>query len=223
MTAPTYQYVDLPGASVVVPRALLAARENLGDTVAARAMMCLHGGAGFGKTLAVNTCLHEFEPGEDVRRITFHARPTTRAVGHELFTALELPGCPPRYAGEFDHLLKNSLSTRPRTLVLHEAQWLSSGLLEYVRYLCDDPHAQLAVLGEARAIDRFRSGSGGLRLTLAWRAGLRGTAATGRGMGWSATASPVSGRARSACAGAMTAAAWSPSPGATNTALPRGR
>ncbi|TDU73545.1 hypothetical protein [Streptomyces sp. KS 21] len=35
----------------------------------------------------------------------------------------------------------------------------------------------LAALGEARVIDRFRSGSGDLRLTLAWPAGLRGTAA----------------------------------------------
>ncbi|MFD9302235.1 hypothetical protein ACFWCB_06010 [Streptomyces sp. NPDC060048] len=34
----------------------------------------------------------------------------------------------------------------------------------------------LAVLGEVRVIERFRSGSGGLRVTLAWLAGLRGTA-----------------------------------------------
>ncbi|MFD4866228.1 hypothetical protein [Streptomyces sp. NPDC058412] len=37
----------------------------------------------------------------------------------------------------------------------------------------------LAVPGEVRVIDRFRSGSGGLRLTLAWPAGLRGTAGSG--------------------------------------------
>ncbi|MFJ9551119.1 hypothetical protein [Streptomyces erythrochromogenes] len=37
----------------------------------------------------------------------------------------------------------------------------------------------LAVPGEVRVIDRFRSGSGGLRLMLAWPAGLRGTAAPG--------------------------------------------
>ncbi|MGW6973775.1 hypothetical protein [Streptomyces sp. NPDC054952] len=37
----------------------------------------------------------------------------------------------------------------------------------------------LAVPGQVRVIDRFRSGSGGLRLTLAWPAGLRGTAASG--------------------------------------------
>ncbi|MFF1561561.1 hypothetical protein [Streptomyces sp. NPDC058279] len=37
----------------------------------------------------------------------------------------------------------------------------------------------LAVLGEVRVIDRFRSGAGGLRLTLAWPAGLRGAALAG--------------------------------------------
>ncbi|GAB1339761.1 hypothetical protein ACE1SV_63510 [Streptomyces sp. E-15] len=63
MTAATYQYVDLPDASVVTTRALLTARENITDTVAARAMMCIHGGAGFGKTLAVNTCLRALAPG----------------------------------------------------------------------------------------------------------------------------------------------------------------
>ncbi|MEU3668334.1 MULTISPECIES: hypothetical protein [Streptomyces] len=36
-----------------------------------------------------------------------------------------------------------------------------------------------AVLGEVRVIERFRSGAGGLRLTLAWPARLRGTAASG--------------------------------------------
>ncbi|WP_327136282.1 hypothetical protein OG311_40385 (plasmid) [Streptomyces sp. NBC_01343] len=36
--------------------------------------------------------------------------------------------------------------------------------------------APLAVLGEVRVIERFRSGAGGLRVTLAWPAGLRGTA-----------------------------------------------
>jgi hypothetical protein len=39
MTAATYQYVDLPDAAVVTTRALLTARENITDTVAARAMM----------------------------------------------------------------------------------------------------------------------------------------------------------------------------------------
>ncbi len=71
MTDTTYRYVGLPDACVVTTRALLTARENITDTVAARAMMCIHGGAGFGKTLAVNTCLRALEPAEDVRKITF--------------------------------------------------------------------------------------------------------------------------------------------------------
>ena len=109
-------------------------------------MMCIHGGAGFGKTMAVTSCLRQLEPGEDIRRITFHARATTRAVRHELHTALELPGQPPRSATEFDHLLKATLAAHPRTLVLDEAQWLSSDQLEYVRDLWDDPYTQLAVI-----------------------------------------------------------------------------
>ncbi|MGW0564802.1 hypothetical protein ACWDZ4_30440 [Streptomyces sp. NPDC003016] len=120
MTVATYQYVDLPDASVVTTRALLAARENIGDTVAARAMMCIYGGAGFGKTLAVNTCLRELEPGEDVRRVTFRTRPTARAVRYELFTALDLAGEPPRHLSEFDGLLKTALSERPRTFLVDE-------------------------------------------------------------------------------------------------------
>ncbi|MFF1659605.1 ATP-binding protein [Streptomyces sp. NPDC058255] len=79
MTAAAYQYVDLPDASVVTTRALLTARDNITDTVAARAMMCLHGGAGFGKTLAVNICLREREAHEDVRRVTFRAWPNAPA------------------------------------------------------------------------------------------------------------------------------------------------
>ncbi|GAA2289038.1 hypothetical protein GCM10010145_69230 [Streptomyces ruber] len=144
--ASTDQYTALPDARLVTTRALLTARENLTDTINARAMMCLHGGAGFGETVAVTSCLRELQASEDIRRITFHARPTTRAVRHELFTALQLPGQPPRYATEFDHLLKNTLTTHPRTLVLDEAQGLSSDQLEYVRFLWDDPYTQLAVV-----------------------------------------------------------------------------
>jgi hypothetical protein len=145
VTAPAYQYVDLPDASVVTTRALLTARENIIDTVAARAMMCIHGGAGFGKTLAVNVCLRDLEH-EDVRRITFRARPTARAVRYELFTALDLPGQPPRHPSEFDRLLKTALAEHPRTFLVDEAQWLNGEAFEYFRYLWDEPSTQLAII-----------------------------------------------------------------------------
>ncbi|MFD8871539.1 AAA family ATPase [Streptomyces sp. NPDC059590] len=146
MTAATYQCVDLPDASVVTTRALLTARENITDTVAARAMMCIHGGAGFGKTLAVNICLRGLEPHEDVRKITFRARPTARAVRYELFTALDLAGEPPRHPSEFDRLLKTALAERPRTFLVDEAQWLNGEAFEYFRYLWDEPSTQLAII-----------------------------------------------------------------------------
>ncbi|GCD99097.1 hypothetical protein [Embleya hyalina] len=111
--APTDQYVCPPDARPVTTRALLTVRENPADTIAARAMTCIHGGAGFGRTVAVTGCLRELEPDQGIHRITFHARPTTRAVRHELFTGLGLPGRPPRYASEFDHLLKPSSPPTP--------------------------------------------------------------------------------------------------------------
>ncbi|MFC8957833.1 hypothetical protein ACFT8P_35225 [Streptomyces sp. NPDC057101] len=46
-----------------------------------------------------------------------------------------------------------------------------------VRRLTAPAAPPLAVPGGVRVIDRFRSGSGGLRVTLAWPAGMRGTAA----------------------------------------------
>ncbi|MGJ3558177.1 AAA family ATPase [Streptomyces sp. INA 01156] len=145
MTAATYQYVDLPDGSVVTTRALLTARENIGDTLAARATMRNHGGADFGKTLDVNTCLRGLEPGEDVRKITFRARPTARAVRYELFTALDLAGEPPRHPSEFDRLLKTALAERPRTFLVDEAQWLNGEAFEHFRYLWDETATQLAI------------------------------------------------------------------------------
>ncbi|MDF4248775.1 ATP-binding protein [Streptomyces sp. WMMB303] len=144
----TDHYTQLPDAAVVTTRALLAARENIADTIEARAMMCLHGPAGVGKTLAANVCLRELQAaqGEEVCRITFRARPTARAVRHELFAALGLPGDPPRHPSEFDRLLLDSLASQPRTLVVDEAQWLNQETFEYFRFAWDNPYTQIAII-----------------------------------------------------------------------------
>ncbi|WP_406190240.1 ATP-binding protein [Streptomyces sp. NBC_01017] len=141
-----YLGLKLSDAHVVTTRALLTARENLADTVEARAMMCVYGDSGCGKTLAVNTGLRELEPAEDVRRITFRSRPTARAVRYEIFAALGLRGDAPAHPSEFDRLLKDALAVKPRTLVVDEAQWLNSEAFEYFRYLWDDYATQLAII-----------------------------------------------------------------------------
>ncbi|TDU73521.1 hypothetical protein EDD91_0070 [Streptomyces sp. KS 21] len=54
----------------------------------------------------------------------------------------------------------------------------------------------LAVLGEVRVIERYRSGSGGLRVTLAWPAGVRGAAAEGAAGGVVRHGVPYAGSAQ---------------------------
>ncbi|MFD0354339.1 hypothetical protein ACFVHW_11455 [Streptomyces sp. NPDC127110] len=77
----------------------------------------------------------------------------------------------------------------------------------------------LAVLGEARLTERFRSGSGGLRIRVEWPARLRGAARSVRLAGWSGTGSRTRPGARPACAAGSTAAGWAWWPGAESTGL----
>lgn len=71
-------YLGLFGAHIVATDALLMVRDNLADVVTAKAMMCVHGAAGLGKTLSVNASLHELA-ADAVCRVQFRARPTPRS------------------------------------------------------------------------------------------------------------------------------------------------
>ncbi|MFD0374589.1 hypothetical protein ACFVG7_04910, partial [Streptomyces sp. NPDC127112] len=86
-----------------------------------------------------------------------------------------------------------------------------------VRRLTAPGTTALAVLGEVGVIDRFRSGSGGLRLTLAWPARLRG-AAEGAAGGVVRHGVPYAGPAEGcACArhecGGLVPVSWCPEHG----------
>src|ERR1035437_7340888 len=70
-------YLGLAGANVVATESLLALRDNLADVVQAKAMMCVHGDAGLGKTLSVAASLVALAPA-GVCRVQFRARPTRR-------------------------------------------------------------------------------------------------------------------------------------------------
>ena len=60
----------LAGANVVATESLMMVRDDLADVVAAKAMMCVHGDAGLGKTLSVNASLRALASA-DVCRVQF--------------------------------------------------------------------------------------------------------------------------------------------------------
>ncbi|MEU4472385.1 ATP-binding protein [Micromonospora sp. NPDC023888] len=138
-------YLGLAGANISATEALLSTRDNLADVVEARAMMCVHGDAGLGKTLSVNASLRTLA-AEDVYRVQFRARPTPRDIRHVLFDALGCSGRPPASPIEFDTLLKDVLAERPRVLVCDEAQWLSRECFELWRHLWDDRRTDIAIV-----------------------------------------------------------------------------
>ena len=138
-------YLGLAGANVVATEALLVLRDNLADVLAAKAMMCVHGDAGLGKTLSVNASLRALAPA-DVCRVQFRARPTPRDIRHVLFDALAISGTPPTRPIEFDALLKDALSERFRVLVCDEAQRLSRECFELWRHLWDDRRTDIAIV-----------------------------------------------------------------------------
>lgn len=138
-------YLGLAGANLVATEALLALRDNLADVVAARAMMCVHGQAGLGKTLSVNAALRALAPAE-VCRVQFRARPTPRDIRHVLFEALGVGGSAPTRPIEFDALLKDVLAERFGVLVCDESQWLSRECFELWRHLWDDRRTDIAIV-----------------------------------------------------------------------------
>ncbi|WP_052352091.1 hypothetical protein [Streptomyces collinus] len=68
-------YLNLADARIVATEALLEASENIADTIEARAMSCIYGDAGLGKTFSVLTALKEIS-AERVLLLQFRSRPT---------------------------------------------------------------------------------------------------------------------------------------------------
>jgi hypothetical protein len=132
-------------ASLVATDALLRTKQNLLAVIGKRAMMCLYGDSGLGKTLSVNACLREIAPTHTVR-VEFSSYPSLRDVRNVMFEALELTGRPPRRPFEFNQLLLRELSQEFLVLVCDEAQWLSRECFELYRFLWDNKHTKFAII-----------------------------------------------------------------------------
>lgn len=138
-------YLALPGATIVDTDALKTTHDQLRDVIRARAMACIHGDAGLGKTLSATASLRALAP-DNTLRIQFHQFPKPNHIRTELFQALRLSGVPPTDVVQFDALLCSRLSERFRVLVCDEAQMLSRTCFEYLRRLWDDLDTDIAIV-----------------------------------------------------------------------------
>jgi hypothetical protein len=121
---------------------------GLEQIVSQRAIMCLSGNAGVGKTFALDTVLAaKPRPARRARlgRLVPRPAPTPLSLRSDLADALNLEARL-KDPGAFDAALREVLAARDHLLVVDEAQRLDSACFEYLRYLVDDPHARLAIV-----------------------------------------------------------------------------
>ncbi|MFD4814185.1 AAA family ATPase, partial [Streptomyces sp. NPDC058418] len=122
---------------------------GLEQTADERAIMCLYGDAGCGKTFALETVFaSKTLPARRVRLVRLLPRPapTAAALRADLADALDLAGARPGEPEVFDMALRKALAVRDHLLVVDEAQRLDAACFEYLRYLFDDAGTRLAIV-----------------------------------------------------------------------------
>ncbi|MEV6672009.1 ATP-binding protein [Streptomyces sp. NPDC051162] len=141
-------YLSLTGAETVTLPWFADLARGLEQTAAERAIMCLSGNAGVGKTFALDVVLAGVpRPARRARlgRLVPRPAPTPLSLRSDLADALNLEARP-KDPGAFDAALREVLAARDHLLVVDEAQRLDAACFEYLRYLFDDPHARLAIV-----------------------------------------------------------------------------
>jgi len=138
-------YLGLKDARAMGTRAALEAETRIKKTIKHRAMLCIHGHVGLGKTFAVHTALRTHAPDTTVR-LQFRQAPNMSEIRGALWRALALPGEPPASSDPCDHRIRQALSEQLHVLLLDEVQWLGPTVLEYFRALWDEEDTQLAIV-----------------------------------------------------------------------------
>lgn len=134
-------YLSLAGAETVWLPVFEDLARGLEQTAGQRAIMCLSGNAGVGKTFALDTVLaSKPRPARQARLGRFVPRPapTPLALRSHLADALNLEA-PLKDPGAFDAVLRQVLAARDHLLVVDEAQRLDAACFEYLRYLFATP------------------------------------------------------------------------------------
>jgi len=155
---PNDHYLGLTGARLMPTTASRLTQQHLKSAIKAKAMLCIHGDVGLGKTLAVNTNLRDLAPDKTLW-LECRKGATLTVLCSALFRALDLPGEPPAQVDDCDPLLREALSTKHQVMVCDEAQGLSKQALDYLRTLWDDKKTRLTLVfvGGENCLQRIRS------------------------------------------------------------------
>ncbi|MEV4116539.1 ATP-binding protein [Nonomuraea sp. NPDC049695] len=137
--------MNLPGANLVATTDMMRTWDSLQHAISARAMMCVHGDGGLGKSFAVKASLRTLAP-DSAHYISFYERPTPSYLRRKLVEAVGHDAPMPRTPVEADRLLKTALGERFHVLVCEAAHWLSLEGFEYWRHLWSDRDTDLAVV-----------------------------------------------------------------------------
>ncbi|WP_406165157.1 ATP-binding protein [Streptomyces canus] len=151
-------YLDLRGAHLVPTTASRLTQRHLAVALEEKAMFCMHGDVGLGKTLAVNTSLRDLAPTTTLWLECRKGAPLTTLCS-TLYRVLGLPGEPPAKVDDCTPLLEQAFADRHRVLVCDEAQGLSKQSLDYLRTLWDKKHARPTIIfvGGENCLQRIRS------------------------------------------------------------------
>jgi hypothetical protein len=136
-------YLELTDAQTIVTSGFALTQRAVHDCVEMNAIGAVYGGAGVGKTFAVEHA--SSTAGLKTHRLTFPKQP---AITHLTKTMLrELTGIE-HHAERFKLTtdLLAVLSEEPRLLVVDEAQQLNADAFDYLRFLHDSPSTRFALL-----------------------------------------------------------------------------
>ncbi|MEU2871643.1 ATP-binding protein [Streptomyces olivoreticuli] len=146
LACPSAHFLDVEGLQGLRTPGLLDVQYAVEDCFAERAMLCLTGASGVGKSFATHAVLTS-HPAHRACVLSLPSRPTPADLRTALHHALGLPGQPPDDPGVCDNAVLGALAARPRIVMVDEAHQLSPATFEYLRYLYDSlPDGLCAVL-----------------------------------------------------------------------------
>lgn len=125
-------YLDLPNARLVATRTVRRTQKQLQSAIKSRAMICIHGGVGLGKTLTVRTCLRDLAR-DTTLFFQFHRHCKLPKIQEDVAAALDIPDS----TRDLNKRIDEALGERPYILVFDETQGLTTDALEWVRTLWD--------------------------------------------------------------------------------------